>query len=132
MKTKCEVIDARSNGLKLLDVAIKHQDGGLPAIIEATIKSFNEIVPQMHYQRCWTMFANFFGNTWRPLYRQAKHYEANHDVSASFNLDEALTVAQLADIKQRCGIDCDHEATHFGWDRKDSERHTHCRMHNCY
>lgn len=118
--TRDDVINNRSHGLKAFDKAVA--TAGLTNIIDKAIQYHNN--PQWADiwgpQACWGHFRWCFGQAWRDVHKFGGQ--------SMFNLDEVLNDVQIAYIRQKCGIECDHMS--FGWPRKNGIKFHHCQVHD--
>lgn len=118
--TSQQVIAERKAGLKALDKAVAKV--GMRTIIDDAIKLHNDPAYSTTWgpQTCWSHFMWCFGNVWRDV--------IGYRGQCSFNLHEALSTEELIEIKQKCGIQCDHMT--FGNPRINGIRYYHCQMHD--
>lgn len=118
--TRDEVIAGRKSGLKYFDKAVAKV--GRAKVIADAIALHNdpEHIGTWGPKDCWSHFQWSLGNVWREI------IEAG-DVQCSFNIDEALTPAEVQFVRQQTGI---AEPIDFGSPRKGGIRYNHCPRHD--
>jgi hypothetical protein len=118
--TREEVIDRRLKGLAMFDQACLKV--GREAIIKKAIATHQDPGFKCIWapKDCWGHFYWAFGQAWTEVIGE-------QDISATFNVDEALTPGEILEVRKVLGIT---EPMDFGWPRKGGIRQHHCERHD--